>query len=48
LTPLKGLFVASMARRPSVGDAPVNIVLIAVATSSMWPSYSAAMFATRS
>jgi hypothetical protein len=32
----------------STGDAPVSIVLIVAATSSMWPNSSAAMFATRS
>jgi hypothetical protein len=32
----------------STGDAPVSIVLIVAATSSMWPNSSAAMFAIRS
>jgi hypothetical protein len=41
--------VASTFVRPfGLGEAPVSIVLIAVATSSMWPNSSAAMFATRS
>ena len=41
-------FAASTSTPLSLGEAPVSIVLIAVATSSMWPNSSAAMFATRS
>jgi hypothetical protein len=46
----EGLVVASSLRtRPFCsGEAPVSIVLIAVATSSTWPNSSAAMLATRS
>ena len=46
-TSLTALSPASGAR-PSEPVAPVSIVLIAVATSSMWPYSSAAMLAIRS
>jgi hypothetical protein len=45
LTPASDAFGALPS---SIGDAPVSIVLIAAATSSMWPNSSAAMFAIRS
>jgi hypothetical protein len=45
LTPVS----ASLGGLPSAtGEAPVSIVLIVAATSSMWPYSSAAMFAMRS